>query len=109
MNRSFSDDLVYQYGLIIREDSLSQLSKVETWLKDNPGNASLLLTAGRLAAANRLWVKAEEYFRASIEITPSGETYLMLAEVLEAEEKHDLVAAVYRDGLKLMLSHDIFE
>jgi HemY protein len=109
MNRSFSDDLVYQYGLIIREDSLSQLSKVETWLKDHPGNASLLLTAGRLAAANRLWVKAEEYFRASIEITPSGETYLMLAEVLEAEEKHDLVAAVYRDGLKLMLSHDIFE
>jgi HemY protein len=109
MNRSFSDDLVYQYGLLVKADSIQQLAKAETWLKDHPDNASLLMTTGRLATANKLWVKAEEYFRASIAIMPTGEAYLMLAEVLEAENKQDQVAAVYRDGLKLMLSNDVFE
>jgi HemY protein len=105
MNNDWSDQLVYQYGLIRLDDLTAQLARAEKWMKQHPDNPWLLLTVGRLLKANKLWVKAEDTLRDSIVHGPRGETYQELAEVLALEGDNDLqVTEAYQKGLALMLS-----
>jgi HemY protein len=104
MAKNWNDDLVYQYGLIEQGDLLKRLATAESWLRNNEDNALLLLTLGRLAQANRLWVKAEDYLRSSLDRGARGETHQVLAEVLAAEKKTELAAQQYKSGLDLMLA-----
>jgi HemY protein len=105
MNNEWSDQLVYQYGLIRLDDLAAQLARAEKWMKQHPDNPWLLLTVGRLLKANKLWVKAEDTLRDSILHGPRGETYQELAEVLALEGDNDLqVTEAYQKGLALMLS-----
>ena len=105
MNNEWSEQLVYQYGLIRLDDLAAQLARAEKWMKQHPDNPWLLLTVGRLLKANKLWVKAEDTLRDSILHGPRGETYQELAEVLALEGDNDLqVTEAYQKGLALMLS-----
>jgi len=105
MNNGWSDQLVYQYGLIQLDDLAAQLARAEQWLKQHPDNPWLLLTVGRLLKANKLWAKAEGVLRASITHGPRGETYQELAEVLALEGGNTMqVSEAYQNGLALMLS-----
>jgi HemY protein len=103
LHKSWSDQLIYHYGKIVQGDSLPQLAKAEKWLKDRRDNPWLLLTLGRLAAANNLWAKAEEYLLTSIEYGERGETYQVLAKVLAENDKEDHVIEAYQKGLALAL------
>lgn len=109
MNNEWSDQLIYQYGLIRLDDLAVQLARAEKWMKQHPENPWLLLTVGRLLKANKLWVKAEETLRDSIVYGPRGETYQVLAEVLALAGGNNLqVTEAYQKGLALMLSqHDV--
>jgi HemY protein len=104
INKKWSDSLVYQYGLVSGPDELKRLAKAEKWLKDQADNPTLLLTLGRLSQANQLWAKAEAYLRSSLEFSERGETYLVLAEVLESEGEAELATTFYKQGLTSMLS-----
>lgn len=105
LNKGWSDLLVYQYGQILHgDDLLKRLAQAEKWLKDNEDNPWLLLTLGRLSHANKLWAKAEEYLRSSLDSGARGETYQALAEVLEEDNKTDSAAKLYKQGLELMLA-----
>ncbi len=106
LHKQWSDELAYLYGIVVQGESLPQLAKAEKWLKNRQDNPWLLLTLGRLAAANKLWAKAEEYLHTSIEHGARGETYQVLAEVLGAEGKGQQVAEAYQKGLSLMLSQN---
>ena len=106
MRNSWSDKLVYLYGVLTQGDLLARLAMAEKWLKANPDNACLLLTVGRLAKANQLWTKAEEYLQQSIRLDAKGETYQVLAEVQLALDKNEAAADTYKQGLTLMLSSD---
>lgn len=106
MRNSWSDKLVYIYGVLTQGDLLARLATAENWLKANPDNACLLLTVGRLARANQLWTKAEEYLQQSIRLDAKGETYQVLAEVQLALDKNEAAADTYKQGLTLMLSSD---
>ena len=103
LRKQWSDVLVYQYGQIKQGDALKRLAKAEKWLNDNEHNPWLLLTLGRLALANKLWAKAEEYLRSSLDHGARGETYQILAEVLKAEGKEQAATKMYQDGLAMML------
>ncbi len=103
LRKSWSDQLIYQYGLIPGVSLLKRLSFAEKWLKQHEENPWLLLSLGRLAAASKLWAKAEAYLRTSIEHGPRGETFLVLAEVLMAQDKRDAAASIYRQGLEWQL------
>lgn len=103
LRNQWSDPLIYQYGLIKQGDLLKRLAKAEKWLINNERNAMLLLTLGRLSFANKLWAKAEEYLRASLEHGATGETYQILAEVLTAEGKKEAAAEMYKQGLAMMV------
>ncbi|MDT8370695.1 MAG: heme biosynthesis HemY N-terminal domain-containing protein [Gammaproteobacteria bacterium] len=106
MRKQWSDQLVYQYGLINMAEPLAALAKAEKWLKNRENNPWLLLTLGRLAKANKLWVKAEEYLTASVAHGARGESYQMLAEVLAAQGKHQQQSLAYQKGLALMLANN---
>lgn len=103
MNKKWSDSLIYQYGLLSGTDELKRLAKAEKWLKDHTESTDLLLTLGRLAQSNQLWAKAEAYLRSSLEFSERGETYLVLAEVMESEGRPELAAGFYKQGLTSML------
>lgn len=106
MRNNWSDKLVYIYGVLTQGDLLARLATAEKWLKATPDNARLLLTVGRLAKANQLWTKAEEYLQQSIRLDAKGETYQVLAEVQLALDKNEAAADTYKQGLTLMLSSD---
>jgi len=107
LHKQWSDSLVYQYGLLVHGDNLlKRLARAEKWLKNREDNPWLLLTLGRLAQANKLWAKSEEYLRSSIDNGPRGESYQVLAEVVAADGKNELVADIYKQGLAVMLEQE---
>lgn len=63
------------------------LEQAESWLKEQPNDAALLLCLGKLTMAHQLWGKAQSYLEASIAVSPSLDAYLTLAKLLYQLEK----------------------
>jgi len=104
LRKQWSEVLVTQYGQIMQGDLLKRQATAEKWLKNHHDNPELLLTLGRLSQANKLWAKAEEYCRASIEYGATGEAYQVLAAVLTTENKNEAAAEIYQQGLASVLA-----
>jgi HemY protein len=102
--KQWSDELVAIYGQIQQGDMLKHLAKAESWLASRQDNATLLLALGRLAKANGIWSKSEEYLTNSLKREPSGECYKVLAEVLSEQGKHEQAAERYKQGLAFLLN-----
>ena len=49
----------------------ASIERAESWLKQHPDDAALLLTLGRLCAQQELWGKAQSYLDASIAVEPT--------------------------------------
>ena len=103
MRKDWSDELAYYYGQISQGALLKNLATAEKWLQNNPNNPWLLLSLGRLSTANKLWAKAEEYLRLSIDNGARAESYQALADVLLAEDKKEAAAEIYKQGLAITL------
>lgn len=91
--------LVRLYGLVHSSDPKKQLLAAETWLKQRPGDALLLLTLGRLSLRNQLWGRAREYFQSSLRLHEDPETFAELARLLAHLGEHKLSTAYYQKGL----------
>jgi HemY protein len=83
LNKNWSDELIKRYGELDFGTPHQQLIIAESWIQGRPGNASLLVTLGRLAMRNELWGKAREYFDTSIEVAPQAEAHGELARLLK--------------------------
>ena len=83
LNKNWSDELIKRYGELDFGTPHRQLIIAESWIQGRPGNASLLVTLGRLAMRNELWGKAREYFDTSIEVAPQAEAHGELARLLK--------------------------
>lgn len=75
--------LVELYGTTAGDDVRLRIEKAERWLLDYPGDASLLLTLGRLCVRAELWGKAQNYLEASLSFEPSRQTHRDLAHLFE--------------------------
>ncbi|HEY5645088.1 MAG TPA: heme biosynthesis HemY N-terminal domain-containing protein [Pseudomonadales bacterium] len=75
LQQNFSDCLVDLYGQIVGADAGRQLLAGESWLKERPNDAKLLLALGRISLMNREWAKAREYFEASLRLDRSAAVY----------------------------------
>ncbi len=82
LNQQWNDDLAYQYGLIQSPSLDRQLATAEKWLKNQPDNAVLLLTLGRLSIQLGQWHKARQYLESSMAKNPRYETLQELARLL---------------------------
>jgi HemY protein len=109
MRKAWSETLASFYGQLQGVDVLKALATAEHWLSAHKDNAVLLLTLGRLAQANKLWMKAEDYLKQSNQIAPKGETFAVLAEVKSAQGKQEEAAEAYQSGLRLMLTASSYQ
>lgn len=99
LRKHFSERLIALYGKYYVNDQ--QLAFAESLLKKNPNSAALLLTLGRLSAANQLWGKAKNYLEQSLTIKPCTETYAELGKLYEQLGDQQLASQAYRQGLEL--------
>ncbi|HEB57159.1 MAG TPA: heme biosynthesis protein HemY [Gammaproteobacteria bacterium] len=103
LDKHWAESTIALYSELDVKVDNRQLEMVESWLKEHPADAHLLLALGKMCFNLSLWGKARNYLEASIAINPMPENYLKLARLLE-ENMHDLDAAqeYYRQGLHLL-------
>ncbi|MGH8278048.1 MAG: heme biosynthesis HemY N-terminal domain-containing protein [Gammaproteobacteria bacterium] len=103
----WDDELVRLYGEALSDDRVRQLARVETWLGDKGESAALLLTAGRLCVAARLWGKARSYLESSIALAASAEAYQELGKLMLTLGEPEHARQAFNDGLALSLGERI--
>lgn len=102
LKASWNSELVGLFGKVESKDSVRQLKKAESWLRDHPEDAALLLTAARLCLRNELWGKARSYLETAISIQPTPESYQEYGRLLSRLGESDASADAYRTGLHLV-------
>lgn len=96
-SQKWSSELAYLYGLVntdVKSDRL--LETAQRWLKEQPDDPNLLLTAGKLARRVGQLETARDYLEKSIELGGKRDAYRELGGVLEEQQKAIEALAVYR-------------
>lgn len=102
LKRNYDSHLVRLYGLLRGSDPVKQLQTAEGWLKAHPGDASLLLTLGRLCLQNSLWGKARDYFESSLRVERNPEACAELARLLAQLGDTARSNQLFQEGLNLL-------
>lgn len=101
LKQNWDSRLVREFGYVQGQDSARQLSQAESWLPAHTDDPQLLLCLGRLAAREKLWGKARDYFESSYRLERSAETCAELGRLLVALGEPKVAAAYFREGLQL--------
>lgn len=96
LESEWDSGLARLYGHSCNGDEVDCLARGEKWLRLHPKDAGLLYALGRLCLNAQLWGKAQSYLEASLNLSPSVETHLALAGLLERLERADEAQAHYR-------------
>ncbi|MCB1682886.1 MAG: heme biosynthesis HemY N-terminal domain-containing protein [Pseudomonadales bacterium] len=75
LSQHWDDTLVELYGSVQGSDTRRQLVAAESWLKQRPNDAPLLLALGRICLMNSEWEKAREYLELSLRMSRSTQVY----------------------------------
>jgi len=101
LKQGWSESLVRHYGFVQGDNTARQLGRAEAWLTAHPEDAQLLLCLGRLAARDKLWGKARDYFESSYRLDPGAEVCAELGRLLTALGEPKVAVAYFREGLLL--------
>ncbi|MBU6469808.1 MAG: heme biosynthesis protein HemY [Gammaproteobacteria bacterium] len=107
LKANWDDELILLYGQTRSDDPVRQLARAEEWLVEKGESAALLLTAGRLCAAARLWGKARSYLESSIVLGARPEAYEELGRLLKTLGEPEHAMQAFSDGLALSLGQKI--
>lgn len=100
LSHQWQNEMALMYSELSSDDSKKQLETAETWLHNQPRNATLLLVLGKLCLKCQLWGKARSYFESSIGVEAIPESYLELARLLEEKmEDPEEAQKLYQQGL----------
>jgi HemY protein len=102
LRRGWHAELVQRYGEVRGADAAKQLKQAETWLKNYPDDAALLLAAARLSMAAELWGKARSYVESSLSLAPTADAYALYGRLLTQLGEDDGALSAFRSGLKLV-------
>ncbi len=102
LKRTWDPVLIAAYGKVRGADQAKQLKQIETWLRQRPNDAVLLIAAARLCIANELWGKARSYLESSIAIDPAPEAYALYGTLLDGLGESEEAALAFRSGLALV-------
>ena len=91
--------MVRYFGLVEGPNGAKQLAQAESWLSSHSDDAQLQLCLGRLAAREKLWGKARDYFENSYKLERSAEVCAELGRLLAGLGEPKVSAAYYREGL----------
>ena len=75
--------LIARYADCRVDNTVVQIEKAESWLKQQPRNAMILATLGRLCMRQSLWGKAQSYLEASVALQPTLAAHMTLARLME--------------------------
>lgn len=89
LEQNWSGDLALLYSECADDDALERLERAEAWLREQPGDADLLLTLGRLCVQRGLWGKAQSYLEASLSTRPSRAAHVALAKLFDRMGRPD--------------------
>lgn len=92
-------------GDCVSGDAMGQLQRAEYWLTQQPNDAGLLLSLGKMCLRQQLWGKAQSYLEASIGIRPGAAAHHVLATVLEARGEQQAALHHYRQSARLAQAH----
>lgn len=109
LNRDYDERLVRLYGQVRGGDPAHQLRAAESWLKQHPQDATLLLSLARLCLLNQLWGKARGYFEASLSVQRSAETYAELARLLAQLGDVPRSNQLFQEGLQLLQQQQVHQ
>ncbi|WP_331344861.1 heme biosynthesis protein HemY [Cellvibrio sp. UBA7661] len=101
LGNQWYDPLVALYGRLQVKEIHAQIRTVESWLKNKPQDAVLLLTMGRLMERNQQWELAREYFQRSLNQKQDLETTAELARLMTKLGDHKKSAEYYQQSLQL--------
>ncbi len=101
LKKNWDPELVRVYGFVEGDDVRRQLANAEAWLNSHPEDAQLFLCLGRLAARDKLWGKARDYFEKSYRLQRTAETCAELGRLLNGLGEPKVAAAYFREGLLL--------
>lgn len=93
--------LVEKFGRLPGKNSQQQLAMAESWLVGREKEPTLLLCLGRLAARQRLWGLARDYFERSISVDPGDEACAELGRLLAASGDYLQASKYFCAGLAL--------
>lgn len=93
--------LVGQFGRLPGDNPQRQLAMAEGWLVGREKEPQLLLCLGRLAARQRLWGQARDYFERSISADPGEEACAELGRLLAASGDYLQASKYFCAGLAL--------
>lgn len=104
LEADWDSNLVSLYAECEGGDVVKRIERAEAWLKRQANDAVLLLTLGRLCAAQGLWGKAQSYLDASLAIEPTHSAHLASARLQERLGNVEAAARHYRESLTLALA-----
>ena len=87
--KKWNDRLVRFYGESDFGENSHQLVIAEKWLKTKADSSVLFLTLARISLRNEFTEKAKNYYKSSIDLSPSAEAYLELSILLDREGDED--------------------
>jgi HemY protein len=102
LKRNYDSHLARLYGLVRGSDPARQLQLAEGWLKEHPGDPSLLLTLGRLCLQTSLWGKARDYLESSLRVQRNPEACAELARLLAQMGDTERSNQLFQEGLGLL-------
>lgn len=100
LKRDWSSAVAGYYHKIELSNSKKQLAYAESWLKAHGKDPQALFSAARLAERLKLWGKAKDYYRASLDCAANPEVYAAYANFLEEQGDVRESLVYYRQGLK---------
>jgi HemY protein len=102
LKRKYDSHLARLYGLVRGSDPARQVQTAEGWLKEHPGDPSLLLTLGRLCLQTSLWGKARDYLESSLRVQRNPEACAELARLLAQLGDTERSNQLFQEGLGLL-------
>ncbi len=104
LEAEWDSELAGFYGECPGPEVIRQIERAEKWLKNNPRDAVLLLTLGKLCAQQEFWGKAQSYLEASVSVDPTYSAHLALAQLHERLGNADAARRHYRESLELAVN-----
>ncbi|WP_374278929.1 heme biosynthesis HemY N-terminal domain-containing protein [Azonexus sp.] len=94
-------ELAEIYGRLAGSEQTARIARAETWLRQHPDDAALLLALGRMCVRQRLWGKAQSYLEAALSVEASPAVHLELASLFDQLDKTDEANRHYRASAAL--------
>ncbi|NBO82765.1 MAG: hypothetical protein EBU75_08025 [Betaproteobacteria bacterium] len=100
LKKEWDSGLAMLYGHA-EGNARDQLQRLEAWLRDQPRDAELNWSMGRICQRQALWGKARMHFETSLRIRPMAATHLALAEVAERLDEKETAASHWKAAAQM--------